>query len=144
MKLRNTRVLLKVLPDYPVVVVVGLGSIKAAFNELDELHEKKENVRKAIAAAVSTIRSLETSITEIHFDSCEEAESVAIGAIVSDWRFDEFKSESLKRKPLKFQLADQTNSKDLQSWQVGFSIASFQNACRRLQELPANILTPTK
>lgn len=76
----------KVLPDYPVVVVVGLGSVKAAFNELDELHEKKENVRKATASAVSTIRSLDAPVTEIHFDPCDEAESVAIGAIVSEYR----------------------------------------------------------
>lgn len=73
----------KLLPDYPVVVAVGLGSTKAAFSEIDDLHEKKENIRKATANAVAVIRSLDAPVTEIHFDACEDAESVAIGAIVS-------------------------------------------------------------
>ena len=74
------------MPDYPLVVVVGLGSVKAAFSEIDDLQEKKENVRKATASAVAVIRSLDAPVTEIFFDSCDDAESVAIGAIVSKYR----------------------------------------------------------
>ena len=61
-----------------------------------------------------------------------------------DWRFDEFKNDSLKRKPIQFVLADQSNAKDVQAWVKGSEIANHQNAVRRLQELPANYLTPTR
>jgi len=143
LKLNKIRIITKFLSDYPIVIVVGLGSINANFDEIEELNVKKDNIRKAIASAVSTIRSLESPVTEVHFDPCDDAESVAIGAIVSDWRFDEFKCENLKRKLLKFSLATSSVSKDLQDWTRGSDIANMQNECRRLQELPANRLTPT-
>lgn len=127
------------------MVVVGLGSTKADFNEIEELYENKDNVRKAIANAVSAVRELEIKeLKEIHFDACDNAEQVAIGAIISDWAFDELKSDSLKRKPVNYVLADQSNAKDVQAFERGSNIANLQNVCRRLQELPANILTPTR
>jgi len=145
LKARKTVVVQKLLPDYPVAVVVGLGSNKATYNEVDELDEKKENIRKAIAAAVAKVRSLDIKeLKEIHFDDCEDAEQVAIGAIVSDWQFDELKNEKLRRKPVKYVLADQSNAKNVENFEKGSNIATIQNFCRRLQELPANIMTPTR
>lgn len=45
---------------------------------------------------------------------------------------------------MQYVLADQSNAKDVQAWTKGVEIANHQNACRRLQELPANHLTPTR
>jgi len=146
LKHSKTRVIQKVLPNYTTVVVVGLGVHKENdFNEAEELFENKDNVRKAISSAVAQVRSLDIEeLEEIHFDACNDAEQVAIGAIVSDWVFDELKCEKLRRKKVKYLLADSTNAKDLEAFKVGSTIANMQNICRRFQELPANIMTPTR
>lgn len=52
------------------------------------------------------------------------------------------KDKSLQRKPFKFLLADQSN--DVEEFNKGILVGVLQNECRRIQELPANILTPTK
>ncbi|KAK4337411.1 hypothetical protein RND71_044141 [Anisodus tanguticus] len=144
LKASKSRVFFKLSSEYPVIVVVGLGSIKADFNEIEELQEKKENIRKAIAVAVNSIRSLDGEFKEIHFDSCQDAESVVEGAVLSDWRFDELKNEKSRRKPIEFLLADISDSKEVAKWKKGFILSRMQNFCRKLQELPANIMTPTR
>lgn len=144
LKHKQTRIILKALTDYPVIVVVGLGSSEAEFNEQEDLHEKQDNIRKAIASAIRSLRELDHQFDEVLLDSCDDAESVAISAIVSDWTFDELKSEKLQRKPFIFNLIDKSNQRDVDAWSRGFCIANMQNVCRRLQELPSNILTPTR
>lgn len=44
--------------EYTGVAVVGLGKRGAQFNELEELHEGKENVREAAAGKIANINIL--------------------------------------------------------------------------------------
>lgn len=145
LKLKKTRVIYNVLTDYSIVVVVGLGSKEATFNEQDELDEKKNNIRLSIATAVNAIRSIDIkNLNEIHLDGCDDPEQVAIGAVIADWQYDELKNQQLKRKPVKFLLADQSNADNLKAFERGVITANIQNVSRRLQETPANIMTPTR
>lgn len=130
-------------PDYPVVSVVGLGSPDAAYNEAEDVDEKRENVRSSIAIAAKSVRD-ELGVDEVHFDPCGDAEAAAEGANLALWYFDELKSEKYKKKVVKvdvYQAAGVSGVKD--AFERGTRLARAQNVCRRLAEMPANYMTPT-
>ena len=128
-------------PDLPVVAVVGLGPNNAGFNELEDLDEKSENIRAAIASGVRSLREL-GAIDEIDVDPCENATAVAEGAALGLYHFDELKSAALKKPQIKLNLLT-SESLDEQKWNIGLNLANGQNLCRSLEENPANIMTPT-
>lgn len=129
--------------DYPIVSVVGLGSQNARFNESEDLDERRENIRSSIATGANAVRD-EPGVDELHIDPCGDAEASAEGANLAIWHFDELKSEKYKKKPVKVELcqfcSDQL-TKD--GYQRGATLAQAQNVCRRLAEMPANLMTPT-
>lgn len=127
--------------DYPVVSVVGLGSSNASFNEAEDLDEKRENIRSSIAIAAKSVRD-ELNVDEVHFDPCGDAEASAEGAHLGLWYFDELKSQNYKKKVVKIDVY-QGAVQAKESFQRGALLAKAQNVCRRLAEMPANLMTPT-
>jgi len=130
-------------PDYPVVSVVGLGPADASYNEADDIDEKRENVRSAIAIGAKGVRD-EKGVDEVHIDPCGDAEAAAEGAHLALWAYDELKSDKYKKKRVKidaYLAAGEPNVKD--TFERGVKLANAQNVCRRLAEMPANYLTPT-
>lgn len=130
-------------PDYPVVSVVGLGSSDAGYNEAEDVDEKRENVRTSIAIAAKSVRD-ELGVDEVLFDPCGDAEACAEGANLALWYFDELKSDKYKKKVVKVGLyqANQDSSVK-EAFERGSILAKAQNVCRRLAEMPANLMTPT-
>lgn len=128
--------------DYPVVSVVGVGQATAGFNEAEEVDEKRENIRSAIAVASRSVRD-EQGINEVVVDPCEDAEASAEGAHLALWHFDELKSERYKKKVVKISVLHGDDAATKAAFERGAQLAKAQNICRRLAELPANHLTPT-
>uniref|UniRef100_A0A6G1SG35 Cytosol aminopeptidase n=1 Tax=Aceria tosichella TaxID=561515 RepID=A0A6G1SG35_9ACAR len=131
--------------DYPVVSVVGLGPPDATFNEAEDVDEKRENVRSAIAVAAKSVRD-EPGVDEVQVDPCGDAEAASEGANLALWHFDELKSEKYKKKVVKVDVYRPDGSSDgpvKEAFERGAKLARAQNVCRRLAEMPANLMTPT-
>lgn len=128
--------------DFPVVSVVGLGSPNAGYNELEDIDEKRENVRSSIAVAAKSVRD-EKGVDEVFFDPCGDPEASAEGANLALFYFDELKSEKYKKKVIKVNVLDGGNPTVREAFERGATLARAQNNCRRLAEMPANLMTPT-
>lgn len=128
-------------PDYPVVSVVGLGPQNAGHNSDEEVDEKRENIRSSIAIAAKSVRE-ENGVDEIHFDACGDPEASAEGANLALWHFDELKSKKYKKKVVKVDIYQGSESAK-KAFDRGATLARAQNVCRRLAEMPANYMTPT-
>lgn len=140
----DCKIFYKLSSEYPVVTVVGLGPPDAGYNELEDLDEKRENVREGVAWAARAL-DREHSIDEIQFDGCHEPDAAAEGAHLALWSFDELKSEEkFKKKQFKIDLYNPgENGDDKAKFERGAELARAQNVARRLEELPSNHLTPT-
>lgn len=128
--------------DYPVVSVVGLGSPDAAYNEVEDIDEKRENIRSSIAIAAKSVRA-EAGVDEVHFDACGDAEASAEGAHLALWYFDELKAEKYKKTQIKVGVYSPQDESVKQAFERGATLAKAQNHARRLMEMPANLMTPT-
>ncbi|CAG0899502.1 unnamed protein product [Darwinula stevensoni] len=133
----KVRVLWNLDSAFPAIAVVGLGSKTQAYCDHEERDEKKEAIRAAVAAGIRSLRDI--GAKEILVDSCGDADAAAEGAWLSAFLFDELKSD--KKDPVQIKLHG-TEGADF--WNRGEVKAKAQNVARRLTELPANILTPTK
>ncbi|XP_046911850.2 cytosol aminopeptidase isoform X1 [Dermatophagoides farinae] len=138
----KVRILYDVSPELPIVGVVGLGPENAAYNELEELDEKAENIRSAIATGVRSLRDL-GSVEEINVDGCLNPKAASEGANLGLYYFDELKAAALKKSQVKLHLLSNEISDESQ-WDSGVLLSNGQNLCRNLMENPANIMTPTK
>jgi len=136
----KNRIFYELSPDYPIVSVVGLGPVDAGFNELEEVDEKRENVRAAISFGARALRDLGAEIDEIVIDDCQDAEAAAEGGHLGLHVYDELKSENLKKRRVNLSLLNQDAAAE---WQRGVVLAAGQNLARRLMETPANRMTPT-
>lgn len=138
----KVRIFYDLSPEYPVVAVVGLGPANAGYNELEEIDEKNENIRAAIAAGARALRDL-GSISEIDVDGCENALCASEGANLGLYYFDELKAAHLKKSPVAVNLLDGDDKAAAEAWGTGVILSQAQNFCRSLMENPANIMTPT-
>jgi len=129
-------------PIYTSVAVVSLGASTAAFSELEEIDEKRENVRIAVASGVRQLR--DGGATTIDVDPCGDAEAAAEGAALSLHSYDELKQESSRKSACILSLIAGQPSNVIQEWQRGLIKAEGQNLARRLMESPANVMTPTR
>ncbi|XP_017886445.1 cytosol aminopeptidase-like isoform X2 [Ceratina calcarata] len=124
--------------DYTGVAVVGLGKKDPGINELEEIHEGKENIR--IAAAVGC-RALDAAeIKDIHVENFEDAEAAAEGALLSTWYYQGLKSADKRKAFPKVSLYGQEGEEE---WRAGSIKAQAQNWARHLSDSPANLMTPT-
>jgi len=143
LKQNKTRFFYHLHKDYPVVAVVGLGSQDATLNEMEDIHEGRENVRSAIGHGVIALRELNDKIQLVEVDGCNDPQSAAEGATLANYSFDEYKEEPLRVKFHPVKLA-QTDAASVEQYQRGIILAESQNRCRNMMEQPANMLTPTR
>jgi len=145
LKAGKYRILYAVHPDYNAIAVVGLGKRGAGFDAVELVHQGKEQVRTAIAAGVTALRNV--GIKAIQVDGCAYADAAAEGALLSLHSYDDLKSKEDSRKPkvnVSLLKSEDDDSSAEEQWQRGVILAEAQNLMRRLQEIPANLLTPTK
>lgn len=136
----KNRILYDLSSDFPIVSVVGLGPVDAGVNELEEVDEKRENIRAAVAYGARALRDLGAEIDEIVVDDCQDGEAAAEGGHLGLHVYDELKGESLKKRKVNLTLLNQEAAA---AWQRGVVLAQGQNLARRLMETPANKMTPT-
>lgn len=143
MRKGKSRVFYEATSDYPVVVVVGLGSSEAGYNPMEEIDEKNENVRAAVAMGCRVLRDL-GGIGEIDVDGCENPQAAAEGAHLGLFYYDFLKSERFKKPVVKVNFLTLGTDKGAQeSWEMGRIHSEAQNLARILMETPANLMTPT-
>jgi aminopeptidase len=144
LKLAKTRTLYDVLPDQ-IVTLVGLGAQGLGIHKFDDFDEGKENVRKAIGAAVKVASKAGNKVERVTIDPSGDPQASSEGAHLASYVFDELKNEKSRQKPVELRLAGQlTNQTEVFAWNRGQTLAKYQNVCKRLKELPANLLTPSK
>ncbi|XP_076164692.1 cytosol aminopeptidase isoform X2 [Ptiloglossa arizonensis] len=123
---------------YVGVAVVGLGKKNLGINQLEEVHEGKENIRIAAAAGCRALN--EVDIKNIALEALGDAEAAAEGAALSTWFYQGLKN---KEKQTAFPIVSLYDVEDEEQWQVGYIKAQAQNWARQLADTPANLMTPT-
>ncbi|XP_022832684.1 cytosol aminopeptidase-like [Spodoptera litura] len=141
-KLGEARVFYDLDPHYTFVAVAGLGSECTTYNKLERLDETKEAIR--IAAGVGAMALHKLNPKQIDVESFGNAEAAAEGAELSVWQFNEYKSISINKAISPKPTLNLYDDCDVDGWKIGNLKAEAQNLARYLQELPANILNPTK
>ncbi|XP_041986274.1 muscle M-line assembly protein unc-89-like [Aricia agestis] len=138
-KLGKYRVFYDLEESFAYVAVAGLGS-QGICNELEQMNEMKEAIRTAAAVGAAALQKFKPST--IHLESFGDAEVSAEGAQLSIWKFREYRRASSSEviPAPKLELYDDCN---FDGWKKGQLKAESQNLARYLQEMPANILTPT-
>jgi aminopeptidase len=145
LKAGKHRVLYSLDTEYSAVAIVGLGKRGAGFDAQELLHQGREQVRVAAGAGVGALRNV--GVKSVNVDPCAYPDAAAEGALLSLHAYDDLKSKEDSKKP-KMDLNvlkggdDDANVDDL--WRRGTILAEAQNMMRRLQEIPANLLTPIK
>ncbi|XP_066588327.1 cytosol aminopeptidase-like isoform X3 [Prorops nasuta] len=124
--------------EYAGIAVVGLGKPSVGINELEEIHEGKENVRLAAAAGCRALSAAD--IKDISVESLGDAEAAAEGAGLATWLFQEYKNEKKKKTLPKISLYGDEGQ---EQWRIGIIKAQAQNWARLLADTPANLMTPT-
>lgn len=114
------------LGNYSAVAVTGLGKA-SSWDKLDEINGEKENARIAASAGAKLLIS--NNITDIYFDSMDDAQAVAEGAILGTYKYLGQKTVVQKQNEISFKLAEETlKTKD--DWQNGEIVAKAQNWAR--------------
>lgn len=130
------------VPYYSVVAIIGLGKECLGYNPYEVIDEQKEAIRRSVARACREMCMLDTSRIEV--ENCGHAESAAEGAALGIWVYQELKET---KKRMQIPSIDLYTTKDeicdIEGWRIGLQKAAAQNLTRQLQEMPANILTPT-
>ena len=124
--------------DYAGVAVVGLGKKNLGVNQLEEIHEGKENIRIAAAAGCKALDAVE--IKDIKLEGFGDAEAAAEGAALSTWFYQVYKNKEKQKVFPKVTLYGEEEDKQ---WCVGNIKAKAQNWARQLADTPANLMTPT-
>ncbi|XP_043790439.1 cytosol aminopeptidase-like isoform X2 [Apis laboriosa] len=124
--------------DYAGIAVVGLGKKNLGINQLEEIHEGKENIRIAAAAGCRALDAVE--IKDIQLETLGDAEAAAEGAALSMWFYQGLKNKEKQKILPKVSLYGQEGE---EQWQIGSIKAQAQNWARHLADTPANLMTPT-
>ena len=130
------------IPYYSIVAVVGLGRECLGYNPYEVIDEQKEAIRRSVAVATHQLCLWDTD--RIDIENLGHAESAAEGAALGVWHYQELK-ETKKRihVPTLDLYATKEDVCDIEGWKIGLHKAAAQNLTRLLQEMPANMLTPT-
>lgn len=113
------------LGNYSAVAVTGLGNA-LSWDKLDEINGDKENAR--IAASVGAKLLISNNITDIDFDSMNDAQAVVEGAILGTYKYQGQKTVVDKKQKISFKLAEAAKTND--DWQNGEIVAKAQNWAR--------------
>ncbi|OAF68338.1 hypothetical protein A3Q56_03924 [Intoshia linei] len=124
---------------YKYIVFYNLGDHNGPdFDEIEGLNPIKENVRHAAYTGVLTLSEF---VDVVEIEDFEDSMCSAEGATLANMRFDEMKVTSKKKKSLPKITQYKGESPH---WKIGSILSTGQNIARRLMEMPANVLTPTK
>jgi aminopeptidase len=134
----TARLLYNLDPLYDIIAVVGLGPKTAAYDPIEDVDLKLENIRTAVAAGVRKVR--DAGERNVLVDSCGDATAAAEGAFLALFSFDEYKTT---KTPILVTVAPYSPA-NKNAWDRGAILAEGQNIARSFMETPANILTPTE
>lgn len=118
--------------DYEAIAVSAIDSSK--WDSLDGINEENEAVRIAASTGVKALQSLK--INNIYVDDLGSARAAAEGSILSNFKFQPYKSK-------KTELPSIHALFESDEWKKGSVYAEAQNFCKILMDTPANLMTPT-
>uniref|UniRef100_A0A915IMW9 Cytosol aminopeptidase n=1 Tax=Romanomermis culicivorax TaxID=13658 RepID=A0A915IMW9_ROMCU len=143
LKCGKNRILYGLTDKYSAVAVAGLGKRGAGIDLQEQIHYGRENVRSAIAGATKALKDIGCKAIDV--DPCGYPTAAAEGAIMSIFNYDELKSKKQpKPQVIVNLLTNGEDSKEAAQFEDGIILAEGQNLCRKLTDMPANLLTPTK
>ncbi|CAG9136515.1 unnamed protein product [Plutella xylostella] len=136
MKLGTAFVITDVAPEYGAVALASYGPKDAGWNELEQLDEKRENIRHGVGAGVKALSARRCA--RVAVDAGGEPAAAAEAAALAAWRFQEFRS-CTDRDPVSS--VSMYGPPD-PSWATGSIRGEAQNWARYLSDMPANKMTP--
>ncbi|GAB6031562.1 hypothetical protein CHUAL_009328 [Chamberlinius hualienensis] len=143
LKKGKSRVLYGLDQTFGSVALTCLGPEGVGYNVAEEIDEKREGIRAAIASAVRQLR--DGGVKEIVVDACEDAEAAAEGGSLALFTFDELKQQSSRKPACSLSVYSHVVNPEIETkWKSGIIKAEGQNLARRLTETPANIMTPSR
>jgi len=138
LKLGNAKVFNSLGSEFYGVAVAGLGTEGIGFNESEVLDECKENIR--IAAAVGARALQRQGVNVIAVEGFTNTEAAAEGSALAVWRYQELKHKQNRETESRIELYEDP---DKDNWTRGVYKAEAQNIARKLEETPANLMTPS-
>ncbi|XP_024085538.1 cytosol aminopeptidase-like [Cimex lectularius] len=133
----TARVFSNIHHDFISVAVAGLGEEGVGYSEAESLDMCKENIRWA--AGIGAYALQEEGISTVYVEEFTNTEAAAEGAALAIWKFQPYKSKEEQIVVPKLELFEGT---DREGWHRGMLKADSQNIARRLEETPANLMTP--
>ncbi|XP_014250301.1 cytosol aminopeptidase-like [Cimex lectularius] len=133
----TARIFSNIHPEFLSIAVAGLGEEGVGFNEAETLDLCKENIRWASGVGTSALQ--DEGINLVYVEEFTNAEAAAEGASLAIWKFQPFKAKEEQVIVPKLEFFD---GSDTEGWQRGLIKAECQNMARRLEETPANLMTP--
>lgn len=124
---------------------VNLGKKDDAGKSVEMRDEVAENIRVAIAGGLKQLQGI--GATDVVIDPCSDAQAAAEAAKLTLFSYDELKTAEKRNQRIEVNgLFDYSADKEKvkSSWEQGAIMADSQNTVRKLMEMPANILTPTR
>ncbi|XP_014240992.1 cytosol aminopeptidase-like [Cimex lectularius] len=124
-------------PELYSIAVAGLGQEGIGLTESENLDECKENIRWAAGVGARALH--ETGLGTIFVEGFTNTESAAEGAILGTWQYQELKNRDHQYINAKIEMFE---DQDREGWARGALRADCQNVARKLEETPANLMTP--
>lgn len=137
-KVGEVRILPQIDPNFDVVAVAGLGDLETGYVKREARDEAKENVRKAVGAAVRNLQDLD--MNKIYVEGFDDPESAAEGAHLAVW--ENHHLISITKRTVKSPDLLLYGDCDMKKWRIGLEKAQAQNFARNLMETPPNLMTP--
>nr|APA33992.1 seminal fluid protein [Nilaparvata lugens] len=137
LKQGKCRVFYKLHQNHDIIAIVGLGKQNLTYNEMEDVDEKREAVRIAACNGCRTLQDV--GVTHIYMENLGEPQCAAEGANLGLWLYQENRSPENQvfiPQVLPFEGPSE-------GWKKGEILAEAQNLARRLQDTPANLMTPT-
>lgn len=107
------------------MAVAGLGDA-SKWDELDEINGAKENVRIAASSGVKALSACK--IGRIEVEDLEDAKAAAEGALLANYKFQEFKCKDKQTTLPAVSFAE--NAEGGEQWEQGWILGQAQNWAR--------------
>jgi len=125
--------------DFYSIAVAGAGKEGVGYNSLENLDECKENIRIAAGLGARTLQ--DEGIPAVYVEGFTSSESAAEGSTLATWSYQELKKR--ENHSIAYSKLELFASDDREGWSAGVIKAESQNIARRLEEVPANQMSPT-
>ncbi|XP_073955364.1 cytosol aminopeptidase-like [Choristoneura fumiferana] len=133
---------------YSAAALASYGPRDAGYNELEGLHEGRENVRWGVGAGVSALRRRGATRVAVDGGAAHAHDAAAEAAELAAWRFEEFKSSGARSPTTRVELlaggeVPPAGARRPRGHLGGGAIRGrAQNWARFLSDMPANRMTP--